>query len=71
MTCSRQQTILFVSPEPGLRSVVGRLLREDGYQVLEAADGLAALRLVERHPVIDLAVTETRTPVLNGWQFAA
>jgi CheY-like chemotaxis protein len=71
VTRNRPQTILFVSPEPGLRSVVGQLLREDGYRVLEAADGLSALRLLECHPVIDLAITETRTPVLNGWQFAA
>jgi CheY-like chemotaxis protein len=50
---------------------VGRLLREDGYRMFEAADGLAALRLLDRLPVIDLAITETRTPVLHGWQFAA
>jgi DNA-binding response OmpR family regulator len=70
MSFGVQQTILFVSPEPGLRTIVYSLLREEGFRVLLAGDGLAALRLLERHPAISLAITETRTPVLNGWQFA-
>jgi peptidoglycan/LPS O-acetylase OafA/YrhL len=64
------RTILFVSPEPGVCSVVGRVLREDRYRVMQASDGLTALRLLEQHPAIDLVITDTRVPVLNAWQFA-
>jgi DNA-binding response OmpR family regulator len=63
-------TILFVSPEAGLRTVIGLVLREEGYRVLGAGDGLTAVHLLESESRIDLAITATRTPVLNGWQFA-
>jgi signal transduction histidine kinase len=57
------ETILVVEDERDLRVYTTEALRELGYRVLEAADGHAALGLVDRHPEIDLLFTDV---VLTG-----
>ncbi len=52
--------ILIVDGEPALRDRVERLLEEVGFTVTAAADGEAALRVVEREP-INLAIVATCT----------
>jgi len=42
--------ILLVDDDPGVRSVAGRMLREAGYTVIEAADGLQAWTLFHGDP---------------------
>ena len=44
------QTVLIVEDEVALREVTRRLLCRNGYQVLAAADGRAALDLAASHP---------------------
>jgi CheY-like chemotaxis protein len=47
-------------------------LRELGYRVVEAHDGAAALRLIERQPRIDLLFTDVVLPGgMTGAQIAA
>ena len=47
------------------------MLRELGYRVLEAADGAAALRLLEARPGVDLLFTDVGLPGgMNGRQLA-
>jgi CheY-like chemotaxis protein len=49
------------------RLVLGRLLGEVGYEVLLAADGLAALRLFEAQPAaIDLLLLDLSLPLLDA-----
>jgi light-regulated signal transduction histidine kinase (bacteriophytochrome) len=64
-------TILVVDDEPVLRMLVCEVLREQGFSVLEAADGPAALDVVERGRSIDLLITDVGLPGgLNGRQVA-
>lgn len=61
------ETVLLVEDEPGLRSLVKRVLTQRGYRVLEAADGAIALRLAAGHVgEIDLVLTDIDMPNLGG-----
>jgi len=57
--------VLVVDDEPMLRNLLSRLLRMEGYDVIEAADGEAALDLVqERRP--DLVLLDVMLPARDG-----
>ncbi len=57
--------MLVVDDEPMLRNLLSRLLRMEGYDVIEAADGEAALDLVqERRP--DLVLLDVMIPARDG-----
>lgn len=57
--------ILVVDDEPTVREVVAGYLRRDGHAVSEAADGPAALALLESEPP-DLVVLDMMLPGVNG-----
>jgi CheY-like chemotaxis protein len=61
----RPPTILVVEDDPWIRALLVDLLPGEGYTVVDAVDGAAALRLVrEHHPaavLLDLAM-----PVMSG-----
>ena len=49
-------TILIADDEARIRRLVSDFLKRDGHTILEAADGKAALELIEnRRPTLDLA----------------
>lgn len=59
-------TILVVEDENILREVILDYLIEEGYEVLEAADGEQALELFESNS-IDLVILDIVLPKLDGW----
>jgi len=62
-----QKTILLVDDEQAVRSIVLRILRRANYNVIEAADGVAAIALAEKHEgTIDLVVTDMFMPGMMG-----
>jgi CheY-like chemotaxis protein len=64
-------TLLLVEDAEDVRSLARRVLQEQGYTVLEAPDGLAALGLAARHVGgIDLLVTDVLMPGLSGRSLA-
>ncbi len=59
--------ILFVEDEDAVRGIAARLLRARGYEVIEAADGEAALLLAEEHAgAIDLMISDVIMPGMDG-----
>jgi len=65
------ETILVVEDDDDVRAYTKEILRELGYSILEAATGLAALRVLEAHPEIDLLFTDVGLPGgMNGRQLA-
>lgn len=61
------RVVLVVDDEQGLRDLVCRTLRAEGYRTLEAAHGGQALELVESGPdTIDLVVTDVVMPGMDG-----
>ena len=62
-----KQTVLVVDDEEGLRALVCRTLRREGYLTLEASHGAEALELVETAPApVDLVVTDMVMPGMDG-----
>jgi two-component system cell cycle sensor histidine kinase/response regulator CckA len=65
------ETVLVVEDEPLVRKVVARSLREQGYNVLQAADGLEALEVAQRHNgAIHLLITDVIMPQMGGKDLA-
>jgi len=65
-TTAAPPTILLVDDDPAVRQMVGRVLREEGYRVLGAANGAQALDLAESHR-IKLALLDLSMPGQGGW----
>ncbi|MGO9865543.1 MAG: response regulator [Terriglobales bacterium] len=67
-----QETILLVEDEAHLRHLTRQYLETQGYRVLEAEDGAAALQIVAGHQgPIDLLLTDVVMPGMNGRELAA
>lgn len=60
-------TILVVDDEQMMRDLLGKILSRDGYQVLTAEDGQAALDTLEKTKV-DLIISDMKMPRLNGFE---
>jgi len=67
-----QETILLVEDETNLRRLARQYLETQGYKILEAEDGAAALQIVDGHQgTIDLLLTDVIMPGMNGRELAA
>ena len=64
-------TILVVDDEPRLRALMVRSLKEVGFRVLSAADGIEALAILDEAGPIDLLVTDIGMPGVDGRMLAA
>ena len=61
--------VLVVDDDDSIREFVGLALSEEGYEVLSAPHGAAALDMIgELQP--DLILLDMRTPIMDGWQFS-
>jgi two-component system chemotaxis response regulator CheY len=63
------ERILVVDDDDSIRQIVRLCLSDEGYQVFEASNGKAALKLVDEHPP-SLILLDLRMPVMDGWEFA-
>ena len=69
MTPPARETMLVVDDEEMVRRLAARILKGDGYQVLEASSGEEAVRLLQRAAgKIDGVLTDVAMPGLNGRQ---
>jgi len=60
-------TILVVEDEAGIRALVRKILRRQGYEVLEAANGQDALALCREHgQSVELLITDVLMPQMGG-----
>ena len=60
---------LVVDDSRAIRSIVGRLVRSLGYEVVEAGDGREALAALEGCSDPRLALVDWNMPVMNGLEF--
>ncbi len=67
-----QKTILIVEDERSARIALGSLMKDLGYQVLEASSPAEALELVDGHDgPVHLLLTDVRLPEMSGERLAA
>jgi CheY-like chemotaxis protein len=63
------ELILVVDDDEGIREIVETALSDEGYEVMTAPHGVAALEKIGRRaPAVILL--DMRMPVMDGWQFA-
>ncbi len=67
-----RETILVVEDGDAVRNLVCRMLVQNGYRVLEARDGRAALDICENHSgSIQLVLTDVVMPNMSGGELAS
>jgi two-component system, cell cycle sensor histidine kinase and response regulator CckA len=61
------KTVLLVEDEKSVRALASRILSERGYNILQASDGMEALKIAREHSGnIDLVLTDVVMPGING-----
>ena len=67
-----KETVLLAEDEPLVRSMAAMILRDRGYEVLEAVNGEEALRVVQNHSGenIQLLLTDVVMPQMGGPELA-
>jgi response regulator RpfG family c-di-GMP phosphodiesterase len=63
-----EKTVLFVDDEVQILNSLKRLLRREGYGMLTAESGAAALALLEKEPV-QMVMSDQRMPEMTGVEF--
>jgi CheY-like chemotaxis protein len=63
-----QRTVLVVDDELPVREILGRFLRQAGYEVNGASDGKEALDILQRGKLPDLIVLDLMMPVMSGFE---
>lgn len=60
--------ILVVDDESRMRKLLRDFLEREGYQILEAADGIEAMDIFYADKHIDLIILDVMMPRMDGWQ---
>ncbi len=60
--------ILVVDDESRMRKLIRDFLEREGYQILEATDGVEAMDLFYADKNIDLIILDVMMPRMDGWQ---
>jgi CheY-like chemotaxis protein len=64
------RTILIVDDDEAIREVLGGVLTDEGYAVVSAVNGAAALSLLEEMSEMPgLVLLDLMMPVMSGWEF--
>ena len=64
-----EHTILVVEDEQGIREAIGIYMKNQGYNVILAANGKEGLEKIETND-IHLAIVDIMMPVMNGYEAA-
>ena len=60
--------VLLVDDESRMRKLLRDFLEREGYQILEAADGIEAMDAFYANKDIDLIILDVMMPRMDGWQ---
>src|SRR5262245_36556305 len=65
-----RSVVMIVEDDADVRSVISAILEDAGYDVLGAANGREALRMLDGGAArCDLILLDLLMPVMNGWDF--
>lgn len=60
---------LIVDDSKAMRSIVGRIVKQIGFEVLEAANGVEGLEQLKTHGDVELILVDWNMPEMNGIEF--
>jgi CheY-like chemotaxis protein len=61
--------ILFIDDDEAVRSTVGKVLTAEGFQIVEARNGLHAMQQMTTPPLPDIILLDMIMPVMSGYEF--
>ncbi|MBF2064497.1 MAG: hybrid sensor histidine kinase/response regulator, partial [Calothrix sp. C42_A2020_038] len=64
----KQKVVLVVDDAISLRQTLSLTLQKAGYQVIQAQNGIEAVEKLQRHPEIELVVSDLEMPRMNGFE---
>jgi two-component system response regulator CpxR len=64
----RRASVLVVDDDHAIREVMAEVLRDEGYDVVCAENGLQALREMRKEHRPDLVLLDLMMPVMSGWE---
>src|SRR5665213_1346421 len=67
---AKKSTVLVVEDEELVRTLVVETIRDEGFTVIERADGTSALDVLNSEVEIDLLLSDVRLPGANGYKLA-
>jgi chemotaxis family two-component system sensor histidine kinase/response regulator PixL len=67
-TNSLSKVILIVDDAISLRQTLSLTLQRNGYQVIQAQNGIEALEQLQKHPDIQLIISDLEMPRMNGFE---
>lgn len=62
------RVVLVVDDAISLRQTVSLTLQKSGYQVIQAQNGIEALEQLQRHPQIQVVISDLEMPRMNGFE---
>lgn len=68
---SARGSVLIVEDDPALRELYADVLRDEGWLVQQAGDGLEALDLLAAGTPPCVVVLDLRMPRMDGWELAS
>lgn len=60
---------LVIDDSRAIRMIIGRALKANGFDVVEACHGREALDCLKREDTFDLAMVDWNMPEMNGYEF--
>jgi two-component system, chemotaxis family, chemotaxis protein CheY len=60
---------LIIDDSKAMRSILGRMLRGVGFEIIEAANGREALERLQGVGKVDVALVDWNMPEMNGFEF--
>lgn len=60
---------IVIDDSKSIRSILTKILKEIGFTVVEAANGLEALEVIKKEKTVELALVDWNMPDMNGYEF--
>ncbi len=60
------ETILIIEDDDDIRQMISDVLEEEGYQTLQAANGVEGITTLRKHPEIGIIITDLLMPEKEG-----